>query len=156
MLPIYRNRGSAVGTLLDLSREMERLMGSMAPESVRDVAWPMPAEIVETGEEIRFDIEMPGMNAADIEITLQNNVLTVTAEKKLEEERNEADYRLFERRYGRMQRSFTVPPTVSSERCDARYDNGVLTLRLPKTEEAKPRRIQVAAGQAGRGVGSGA
>lgn len=153
MLPVYRNRGSAFGTLFDLSREMDRLVNTIVPETVRDGgAWFMPTEVVESEDELRFAIEMPGLRPEDIEITVQNNVLTVSAEKKAEEERAEREYRLFERRYGRMQRSFTVPPTVSSDRCEAQYENGVLTLRLPKSEEAKPRRIAVNGSQSGRSI----
>jgi HSP20 family protein len=117
----------------------------------------MPAEVVETGDEIRFEVEMPGFRSDDIEITLENNVLTVAGEKKMprEEDRKEADYRLFERRYGRYQRSFTVPPTVRGDACEANYENGVLSVRVPKSEEAKPRRIQVTAGgDSGRRIGS--
>ncbi|MBR9990614.1 MAG: Hsp20/alpha crystallin family protein [Gemmatimonadetes bacterium] len=60
--------------------------------------------------------------------------------------RPRSDYRLFERRYGRYQRSFTVPPTVRGDQCEAQYENGVLSVRLPKSEDAKPRRIQVKPG----------
>jgi HSP20 family protein len=79
--------------------------------------WAMPAEVVETDEEIRFDIEAPGFREEDIDITLENNVLTIAGEKKIEQEegRKDSDYRLFERRYGRFQRSFTVPPTVRGD-----------------------------------------
>lgn len=152
MLPI-RNRGSALGTLLDVSREMDRLMNRGWTDAENN-GWPMPAEVVETADEIRFDIEAPGFRVEDIEVTLENNVLTVAGEKKFEqsEERKESDYRLFERRYGRFQRSFTVPPTVRGDRCEARYENGVLTLRLPKAEEAKPRRIRVDAAPQSRQI----
>jgi HSP20 family protein len=154
MLPMNRNRGSALGTLIDVSREMDRLMNRAWSEGETAGGWPMPAEVVETEDEIRFDVEAPGFRGEDIEVTLENNVLTVAGEKKFEQEegRKESDYRLFERRYGRFQRSFTVPPTVQGERCEARYENGVLSLRLPKTEEAKPRRIRVQAGKPSRQV----
>jgi HSP20 family protein len=158
MLPMQRNRGSALGTLVDVSREMDRLMNSVWAESAdRAVQWSMPAEIVETDEEVRFDIEMPGFRLEDIELTLENNVLTITGEKKFElsEGREESDYRLFERRYGRFQRSFTVPPTVHGDHCQARYENGVLTVQLPKAEEARPRRIQIEGHASGLDLGDG-
>lgn len=149
MLPMYRNRGSAFDTLVDVSREMDRLVNTVWQETGDNGrTWAMPAEVVESDDEIRFDIEAPGFRAEDLEITLENNVLTIAGEKKLEqnEARKESDYRLFERRYGRFQRSFTVPPTVRSDECQADYQNGVLTVRLPKSEEAKPRRISVTPG----------
>jgi len=148
MIAVTRNRGSALDSLLGMSREMDRLAGTMWPDVDGGTIPVMPAEVVETGDEIRFDIEMPGFRSEDLEITLENNVLTIAGEKKVqrEEERKESDYRLFERRYGRYQRSFTVPPTVRGEECEAHYENGVLSVRVPKSEEAKPRRILVKAG----------
>jgi HSP20 family protein len=158
MLPMYRNRGSAFDTLVDVSREMDRLVNTVWQEAGDNGrTWAMPAEVIETDDEIRFDIEAPGFRAEDLEITLENNVLTVAGEKKLERDgdRKDSDYRLFERRYGRFQRSFTVPPTVRGDDCRADYQNGVLTLRLPKSEEAKPRRISVSAGGQNRQIEEG-
>jgi HSP20 family protein len=158
MLPMLRSRGPAFGTLLDMSREMDRLMGSMLAEGADgSTLRPLPAEVVETDQEIRFDIEAPGLRLEDMEITLENNVLTVAGEKKFEqgEGRKDSDYRLFERRYGRFQRSFTVPPTVQGDECQARYENGVLTIQLPKTEEARPRRIRIEPGDGGRRIEGG-
>jgi HSP20 family protein len=151
MLPLTRNRGT-VNSLLGMSREMDRLFNTMWPDVENGTTWPMPAEVVETGDEIRFDIEMPGFRSEDLEITLENNVLTISGEKKIERENDESDYRLFERRYGRYQRSFTVPPTVRGDATEARYENGVLTLRLPKAEEAKPRRIRIDQGSGARSI----
>jgi HSP20 family protein len=155
MLPTTRRgRGSTLNALMDMSREMDRLMSSPWTEE-RSAQWGLPAEVVESDDEIRFDIEAPGLRIEDIEITLENNVLTISGEKKFEYEegRKESDYRLFERRYGRFQRSFTVPPTVSGAQCQARYENGVLTVRLPKAEESKPRRIQIESSNGGQNVG---
>ncbi|HEX6133178.1 MAG TPA: Hsp20/alpha crystallin family protein [Longimicrobiales bacterium] len=154
MLPITRNRGSALDSLLGMSREMDRLVGTMWPDAENGTTWVMPAEALETEDELRLDIEMPGFREEDIEVTLENNLLTVSGEKKLEREegRKDSDYRLFERRYGRFQRSFTVPPTVQSEGTEARYENGVLSIRMPKVEEAKPRRIRVGSSAGARQI----
>lgn len=146
MLPMTHNRGSALDSLIGMSREMDRLVGTMWPEMGNGSTWPMPAEVVETDDEIRFELEMPGFRQEDLDITLENSVLTISGEKKQESDRKDTDYRLFERRYGRFERSFTVPPTVRADACEATYENGVLSVRLPKAEEAKPRRIQVQAG----------
>lgn len=139
--------GSALDSLLGMSREMDRLAGAMWPDAENGGLLAMPAEVVETDDEIRFEVEMPGFRNDDLDITLENNVLTIAGEKKVEREegRKDSDYRLFERRYGRYQRSFTVPPTVKGDKCEAHYEDGVLSVRLPKSEEAKPRRIQVKA-----------
>lgn len=154
MLPLTRNRGSALDSLLGMSREMDRLVGTMWPEVENGVAWALPTEVLETEDELRFAIEMPGFREEDIEVTLENNVLTVSGEKKLErdENRKDSDYRLFERRYGRFQRSFAVPPTVGSDNTEARYENGVLSIRMPKVEEAKPRRIRVGSSAGARQI----
>jgi HSP20 family protein len=139
-----------------MSREMDRLAGTMWPDVENGGLLAMPTEVVETGDEVRFEVEMPGFRMEDLDITLENNVLTIAGEKKdeREETRKDSDYRLFERRYGRYQRSFTVPPTVRGDQCEAHYENGVLSVRLPKSEDAKPRRIKVQAtnGESGRRI----
>lgn len=157
MLPMTRDRGSALDSLLGMSREMDRLAGTMWPSLENGSTWSMPAEVVETDDEIRFEIEMPGLRLEDLEITLENNVLTVAGEKTLQrsDESKEKDYRLFERQYGRFQRSFTVPPTVRGDECEATYENGVVSVRLPKAEEARPRRISVQAGDGNRRIDNG-
>jgi HSP20 family protein len=156
MLHQQRTRVPAFG-LVDVSREMDRLMNTLWTDGEGGTQWGMPAEIIESADEIRIDIEAPGFREEDLEVTLENNVLTVSGEKKAQRDENvkESDYRLVERRYGRFQRSFSVPPTVRGDECEATYQDGVLTLRLPKAEEAKPRRIQIGGGRSGRQVESG-
>ncbi|HSJ26408.1 MAG TPA: Hsp20/alpha crystallin family protein [Longimicrobiales bacterium] len=156
MLLQQRNRGAAFSTLNEMTRELDRLMnGPMGVNA--NGPWGLPAEVVETDDEIRIDIEAPGFREEDLEITLENNVLTVSGEKQMRRSENvkDSDYRLVERRYGRFQRSFTVPATVRTSACEASYEHGVLTLRLPKAEEAKPRRIQISRGQGGRQIEDG-
>lgn len=155
MLSIYRGRGSAFDSLADMSRDLDRLAETVWSNGGDSRTWSaMPAEVLETGDSVQFNIEVPGVRPEDLDITLENNVLTISGEKKQEHEEggSDSDYRLVERRYGRFQRSFAVPPTVRSESCEARYDNGVLTVRLPKAEEAKPRRIRVEAAPSSRQV----
>jgi HSP20 family protein len=154
VIQVTRNRGSALDSLLGMSREMDRLAGAMWPDAGNGTSLvAMPAEVVETDDEIRFEVEMPGFRQEDLDITLENNVLTIAGEKRMqgEEGRKESEYRLFERRYGRYQRSFTVPPTVRGDQCDAHYEDGVLSVRLPKAEEARPRRIEIRSGVSGDG-----
>jgi HSP20 family protein len=152
-----RHRVPAFG-LVDMSREMDRLMDALRTDSVNGVEWAMPAEIIETADEIRIDLEVPGFREEDLDITLENHVLTIAGEKKMQrdEQVKDSDYRLAERRYGRFQRSFSVPATVRADRCEATYEHGVLTLRMPKVEEAKPRRIRVGSGSSnGRNLDEG-
>jgi HSP20 family protein len=148
MIPnvILRRGTSPFATLNGVRQQFDRLLDEYSTGF--DETWAMPTEIVETEEELRFAIEAPGLRPEDIEVTVENNVLTVSGEKKLERREGETDdnYRLFERRYGRYTRSFRLPHTVDTNRIQASSEHGVLTIRLPRVEEAKPRRIQVAAG----------
>lgn len=155
-MPLIRRWSGGISpfdTLYDVRREVDRMLNDFPAASAgRADSWSMPAEVVETGDEVRLMIEAPGLKPEDIDITLENNVLTVSGEKKMErrEGESENDYRLLERRYGRFERSFVLPPTVDTEHVDARYENGILTVQLPKAESSKPRRIQVQGGQGKR------
>lgn len=137
-------------TLYGVRRQLDRLFDDFST-GADEAGWSMPAEVIETDNELRFQMEVPGLRPDDIDITLENGVLTVTGEKKLERREGESDdnFRVMERRYGRYSRSFRLPNTVSSERVEASCEHGVLTIRLGKSEEAKPRRIQVSAGNGG-------
>lgn len=106
-------------------------------------------DVVENENEIRVLAELPGMGPDDIEIDLENNVLTIRGEKQ--EERTETDeegtYHLAERRYGQFSRSFILPRDVESESIEASFDNGVLNVRVPKSEKARRRRIEIGGGR---------
>jgi HSP20 family protein len=107
-------------------------------------AWVPPVDIFQTGDhELVLKAELPDMSREDIDITVENFVLTVKGEKKLSHEVKEEQYHHVERRYGTFSRSFSLPQTVDSNRVAAEYKNGVLTVRLPLREEAKPRTIKV-------------
>jgi HSP20 family molecular chaperone IbpA len=103
------------------------------------------ADVMEKEDEIRVLMEMPGMKAENVEIELENNVLTISGEKK--EERTESDkeerYHLSERRYGHVSRSFVLPREVEQEKIQAHFEDGVLTVRIPKSEKARRRRIEI-------------
>jgi len=106
--------------------------------------WTPPVDIFQTGDhELVLKAELPDMSREDIDITVENFVLTVKGEKKLSHEVKEEQYHHVERRYGTFSRSFSLPQTVDSNRVAAEYKNGVLTVRLPLREEAKPRTIKV-------------
>jgi HSP20 family protein len=106
--------------------------------------WTPPVDIFQTGDhELVLKAELPDMSREDIDITVENFVLTVKGEKKLSSEVKEEQYHHTERRYGTFSRSFSLPQTVDSNRVAAEYRNGVLTVRLPLREEAKARTIKV-------------
>lgn len=107
------------------------------------------ADVVERENEIRVVVELPGLGPEDVDLSLENNVLSITGEKR--EERREGDeksrYHLSERRYGKFTRSFVLPREVDAESIRASFDNGVLTITIPKSEKARRRRIEIAGGQ---------
>lgn len=109
--------------------------------------WGFAMDVSENDDEFLVKATLPGINPDDLEITLDNNVLTIKGEVKEEKESEERRYHLRERRYGKFSRSFSLPSWVDAEHIDAQYENGILTLRLPKVEEAKPKRIKVKSGE---------
>jgi HSP20 family protein len=106
------------------------------------------ADVTETGDDIRVTVELPGLRPEDVEVSLENNVLTISGEKKEEHEETgkENRWHLSERRYGRFSRSFVLPKEVEQERIQATFENGVLDVIIPKSERVRPRRIEVHSG----------
>ena len=132
--------------LLDVHRELDRVF---EPENIGTGWRPLATDVVETTDDVRVTMEIPGIDPAEIDITIDNNVLRISGEKRpVRNDENGGAYRLTERRYGRFERSFVLPRDVRSDAVDASYENGVLVVMLPKREEAKPRRVEV------RGVSS--
>jgi HSP20 family protein len=106
--------------------------------------WVPPVDIFETANhDLVIKVELPDVNREDVGVTVENNVLTLRGEKKLPADVREDQFRRVERDYGSFSRSFTLPNTVDSAKVSADYKNGVLTIRLPFREEAKPRAINV-------------
>ena len=106
--------------------------------------WVPPVDIFQTGDhELVLKAELPDMTREDIDITVENFVLTIKGEKKISSEVKEEQFHHVERRYGAFSRSFSLPRTVDATKVSAEYRNGVLTIRLPLREEAKPRQIKV-------------
>ena len=106
--------------------------------------WVPPVDVFQTGDhELVLKAELPDMTREDIDVTVENFVLTIKGEKKLATDVKEEDFHHIERRYGAFSRSFSLPRTVDSSKVAADYKNGVLTVRLPLREEARPRQIKV-------------
>jgi HSP20 family protein len=104
------------------------------------------ADVVESENEIRVLVELAGMSGEDIDLDLENNVLTISGEKKEEHEKEQDTWHLSERRYGKFSRSFVLPRDVESDRIEAEFRNGILDVRIPKSERARRRRIEVRQG----------
>ena len=116
-----------------------RDFGFTAPNS-----WMPPVDIFQTGaDEIVLKAELPAMSRDDIDINIENFVLTIKGEKKAAADVKDDQYHHIERRYGSFSRSFSLPQTVDASKMTAEYKNGVLTVHIPLREEAKPRQIKV-------------
>ena len=109
-------------------------------------AFVPPVDIYEDEHKIVLKLEVPGVKESDLDIQLENNVLTVRGERKFASEEKEENFHRIERRYGSFYRSFTIPTTVDPESVKASYDAGVLSISLDKRAEAKPKQIKVSVG----------
>jgi HSP20 family protein len=106
--------------------------------------WAPPVDIYSNGDHERvLKAELPDMSPEDIELTINNDTLTIRGEKRLSSEIKEDQFHRIERQYGTFSRSFSLPQTVDATKIAAEHRNGVLTIRLPVREEAKPRQIKV-------------
>ena len=106
-------------------------------------AWAPLCDIFEDGDDIVVKAEIPGVDRGDIDVQVENNILTIRGERRREKEVKSDNLYRTERSYGAFSRSFTLPVTVDTERIKAEYKDGVLHVTLPKVEEAKPRKIKV-------------
>jgi HSP20 family protein len=111
--------------------------------SQRGEHFPVPLDVVEEEGQYIVKASVPGINPEDVEITLTDNVLTIKGESKSESESNEQNYHMRERRFGSFMRQIALPMGVNADEVEATYENGVLILRLPKSEAAKPKKISV-------------
>lgn len=138
----------------DLFDEMDRFAEDLNQWSVRatyDERSFMPAcELSETDENYLLSLDVPGMKKEDLKIELTNNVLTVSGERKREINADKKEkFQRYEKTYGYFKRSFRLPYIEDSSQIEARYENGVLELVLPKVQAAKPRQIEIKSGKTG-------
>jgi HSP20 family protein len=128
-------------------RMFEHPLAAIEPMAFPEpIGWFPPVEITESPAELTITAELPGLDRKDVHVDLDDNVLTLRGEKRevRVEEEKDRQYHLEERSYGAFQRSFTLPPAVDREHITAEFEKGVLTLRLPKTAEAKSRAREIA------------
>ncbi|HMV27523.1 Hsp20/alpha crystallin family protein [bacterium] len=131
--------------LFAIQREMNQAFNSVfnRDEYTGLTNWNPATDIVEGKDEYTVRIELPGVSKNDVKITIHDNVLTVQGEKKQESENKENNYHRVERSYGSFMRSFRLPSMVKGEKIDANYKDGILTIVLPKAEEAKTKEIEI-------------
>jgi len=135
---LYRDR---LDRLFD--RAFSDFLAPVGDDAVSTRRWMPAVDVRETADALTFSVELPGMKKEDVHITLENNVLTISGDRKFEKNVDGENFHRVERSYGSFARSFTVPGNVSYEGIDAKFENGVLNVVLPKAEEAKPRRIEI-------------
>ncbi len=142
-----RDLASFPSDMVSLQREMNRVFDSffngVDEPGLLNGTWAPAVDVAEGEDSYTVKMELPGVKKDDVKITLESNILTIRGEKKAESEVKEKNYHRTERSYGSFQRSFTLPTTVKNDRIDAVYKDGILTVTLPKAEEAKPRQIEV-------------
>jgi HSP20 family protein len=133
----------------NLTSRLSQVFGADMPVPANGGSWLPAVNVEETADELVLTAEVPGMTPEDIDIQLENNILSIRGEKALQRTEGDDDkrYHVWERRYGSFQRSFTLPRTVRGDDIQASYDNGVLTVRMPKSADARSRKIQIGAGK---------
>jgi len=139
--PTYNNRLAA-----DPFTFLDQVFGNGGARTQASLMRAPETDVIETEREIRVQVEMPGLKRENIEVDVENNVLTIRGEKR--EERTEGQdgrYHLAERRWGTFARSFVLPRDVDADRIGAAFENGVLTVSIPKSEKARRRKIEVGA-----------
>jgi HSP20 family protein len=117
--------------------------GTQPEEEVSNRNWVPPVDIQETEEGYRLLAELPGLTKEDINITLENNVLRLSGERKFERDVKKESFHRVERTYGTFSRAFALPHQVNPEGVQASFESGVLTITVPKAEQAKPRKIAI-------------
>ena len=142
-----------------LQDQVNRLFGNVLERSAEEsnlTSWAPAVDIYETEQELVVKADLPEVDPKDLDIRVENNILTIRGERKFEKKVNEDNYLRIERAFGAFSRSFSLANTVNSEAIKADYQNGVLTLTIPKREEAKPKQIKVNVGTPAMAAAAGA
>ena len=140
----------------DMRREIDRVFEGFLPsgqpgtsgnnsdsEAARSAVWSPRVDVAETDEAYQVRMDLPGIGKDDLEINYHEGTLSVSGERSMEKAQDGTSFSRIERTYGRFYRSFALPQAADAEHIEATHENGVLSLRIPKTPESKPRRIEV-------------
>ncbi|MEX2670706.1 MAG: Hsp20/alpha crystallin family protein [Phycisphaeraceae bacterium] len=141
MLPTLRRSG--VDPFEPFTRDIERMLGAWNAAGTSDVTASYPVDIREDDENIYVEAELPGFEKNEVDVTIENGVLTIDARRKREKAEDKGTQHLQERRFHHVRRSFTMPTSVDTNNVEASLDNGILKLQLHKSEEVRPRRIEL-------------
>ena len=132
--------------LMTMQHEINKLFTSFFGSETNDdfvAVWTPRLDVVENTDHYIVKIDIPGMRKEDVKITLRDNVLNVRGERSEEAKRDEDTYHVVERRFGKFSRTLTLPTNVKADKIEAKMNDGVLVVTLPKAEDAKPREISI-------------
>jgi HSP20 family protein len=150
--------GGGTGSVFGLRREIDRLFDDIYGGNASRSSWVPTANVREAKDAVLLEMELPGITPEQVDISIDNDMLTVSGEKREERREGEEEgrYYLVERNYGSFSRSFSLPQGIDAEQVDASFDNGLLTIRIPRAALPQPRRVQISGGGGGaREVKSG-
>lgn len=138
-------RTSLSTPVFGLRREIDRLFEDTFGRGDGLTSWSPAVEVRESDNELRFDAELPGMKPDDVEITAENGILTIRGEKhsEMKEGDDKTRYHVVERTYGSFSRSFQLPKGLDESKIEADYEDGILSIRIPKTALPQPRKISI-------------
>jgi len=136
------NPAAAYGAREPFSRLLDNIF-NLQGEEVSNRGWVPPVDIQETEDAYKLHAELPGLTKDDISITLENNVLRLSGERKFEKDVKKESYHRVERTYGAFSRAFALPQQVDADGVQAAFEHGILTITVPKAEQAKPRKISI-------------
>jgi len=135
----------------DPFRDIDAWFDRMTGRASSNASWPMPMDAYKRGDDLWVDIDLPGVTADSVDIDVERNVLTVTAQRSWERKEGDQVY-LAERHRGTFRRQVHLGDGLDAERIEARYNDGVLTLRIPVAEAAQPRKIEVQTGGSAKAI----
>lgn len=144
-------RWEPASDLYSVANRVDRIFDEMMSRGLRQSledrplrgAWVPAVNIMENADAIEICADLPGLKAEDVELTVDNGVLTLRGERRLEEQKEGETWHRVERIYGAFERTFSLPGTVDVSKIEARFANGEMTVRLPKREESKPRSVKI-------------
>ena len=141
----WRNRGelSPWSALRDLEQQFNQVFGGLDDRGSFEGAWTPAIDVSESDEAYTIEADLPGLTKDDIKLVVVDNVVALKGERKREHEAKADGYHRIERRYGAFQRSFEVPGGFDADKVNAKFEDGVLHVTLPKREEAKPKQIEL-------------
>lgn len=148
-MALIPRRHEGRGGLFDLQSRINRVFEDLwrgfplAPWGEQEASWLPALDVSETDEAVRVQAELPGVEPAEVDISLSDDLLTIRGEKKAEKEEIERDYHRIERSYGSFSRTVRLPAAVDQEKVEATFKDGILSVILPKREEARTRKVKV-------------